>query len=626
MVDEDGVWDAARPPKACWILKARVGAVKQSPYNAGTFLGQVASVPNKTLRQFAITFWALASPYWLSAQRLRGLRLLVGVVALALGLVWLEVQFNQWNNLFYNAIQDKDLAQFWSALQQFALLASALIAATVYRLYLEQMLQMTWRNWLTTHFLDQWLSAHAYYRLQLLEVPIDNPDQRIAEDLRLFVELTLSLTLGLLTAVLTLASFVVILWSLCEPLHLHLGVIDVVLQGDMVWAALIYAVMGTVLTHRIGRPLIGLHFLQQRVEADFRYALVRFRENTEAIAFYGGEAAENARFQSRYAQVLQNWWSIMRQQKTLTWFTAGYQQIALIFPLVIAAPRYFAGTLTLGGLMQIASAFGQVQSALSWCIEAYPRFTEWKATVDRLTDFTQALRAVQTPTSLHTTRRAGVRETHAGSNLHLEQLEVFLPQGRVLLAPTNHVLYSGGSVCIRGASGSGKSTLFRVLAGLWPYWQGRVLMPQAARCLFLPQRPYLPLGRLHEVLAYPSVSQSVDVALIDDVLKAVDLGHLSHIDQETMHWSQRLSGGEQQRLAFARAILQAPDWLFLDEAMSALPESTQVSMLALLRLRLPQVSLVSISHSAALGGQYTQLLEFVIDRDGQPQLVLVEGG
>ena len=440
-------------------------------------------------KRFFSTLWNLTRPYWVSEQRGTGLVLLATVIGLALMLVWTEVQFNTWNKEFYDTFETRDQAEFFFQLGRFTLLAVIFIVTAVYRQYFQQMLLIEWRTWLTEKYLADWTKDRAYYRLQLLDRGTDNPDQRIAEDLRIFVDLTLSLSLGLLSAVVTLVSFVAILWTLSGAMTFA----GIEVQGYMVWVAVLYAVIGSWLTHRIGKPLILLDFNQQRYEADFRFALVRLRENSEGVALYRGEAGETANFRARFANVITNWWGIMKKQKQIAWFTSFYAQLAIIFPFVVAAPRFFSGAMPLGGLFQIASAFGQVQSALSWFINAYTSFATWKATVDRLTGFTQALRTAREEAE----RLDGDRvEGDVPSTMTLENLALGLPEGKALLAPTTLALRKGESVLVTGPSGAGKSTLFRVLAGIWPYWKGRIALPKGARLLFLPQKPYLPIGTL----------------------------------------------------------------------------------------------------------------------------------
>ena len=553
-------------------------------------------------KPFLSTLWSLVRPYWVSEQRAKGVLLLATVVGLALTLVWLEVQFNTWNRNFYTTFETRDLPEFYRLLGLFALLALIYIVTFVYRAYFQQMAQIEWRSWPTDKYLADWLRDRAYYRLQLLERGTDNPDQRIAEHLHLFVEDTLTLSLGLLSAVVTLVSFVVILWILSGSIQ----VFGFEVSGYMVWVAVLYAIAGTWLTHRIGRSLIPLNFQQQRFEADFRFSLVRLRENSEGVALYGGEAGESANFRLRFANVIRNWWALMKKTKSLNWFTSFYAQLAIIFPFVVGAPRYFSGKVPLGELFQIASAFGQVQTALSWFITAYPTFARWKATVDRLTGFTEALERARAESA----RLDGEREESAPEALTLSALTLGLPDGAALLRPTTLNLRKGESVLISGPSGAGKSTLFRAIAGIWPYWKGRISLPKGARLLFLPQKPYLPIGPLKEAVCYPKQSRDLDDATTREALKAVGLEHLAGDLLREENWAQVLSVGEQQRLAFARALLNRPDWVFLDEATAALPEDAQRDLYGLLQERLPEATIVSIGHRSSLAGLHARRLEW----------------
>ena len=526
-------------------------------------------------------FWALAKPYWVSEARRKGVILLCSVVGFTLALVWVEVQFNDWNKGFYDTFEHKDRLGFYLELGRFAFLAVLFIVLAVYKQYLQQMLMIEWRAWLTDTYLQDWLDGQAYYRLQLLDRGTDNPDQRIADDLNGFVDLTLSLSLGLLSAIVTLVSFVGILWVISGPLEVG----GVTIPGYMVWVALLYAIAGTWLTHLIGQPLIGMNFARQRVEADFRFALVRLRENSEGVALYRGEAGELAGFKARFADVIAKWWAIMQKQKQVTWFTAFYAQLAIIFPFVVSAPRYFSGAAPLGSIFQTASAFGQVQGALSWFIGAYPSFANWRATVERLTGFTQALARARAEAD----RLDGERLEGEDAGLTLEHLVISLPQGSPLLGDTSLRLAPGESVFVTGPSGSGKSTLFRSIAGIWPYWQGRILLPKGARLLFLPQKAYLPIGTLKNAIAYPAQADAVSDAEVTEALVAVGLGALQGDLARDENGGQVLSGGEQQRVAFARALINRPEWLFLDEASAALPEQAQAEMYSLMRERLPQI-------------------------------------
>jgi len=543
-------------------------------------------------KRFFATLWALVKPYWVSEKRGTGLVLLATVVGLSLMLVWLEVKFNTWNREFYNTFESKDQAEFYRQLGMFTLLAVLYIVMQVYKQYYQQMLMIEWRSWMTERYLASWLKDRVYYRLQLLDRGTDNPDQRIADDLNIFVDLTLSLALGLLSAVVTLVSFIGILWLISGPL----SVAGVEIPGYMVWVAVLYSLAATWITHLIGRPLIQLGFDQQRFEANFRFALVRLRENAEGVALYRGEAGELANFRGRFANVIANWWAKMLKNKQLTWFTSFYGQVAIIFPFLVGAPRYFAGKTPLGELFQIASAFGQVQGSLSWFLNAYPSFANWKATVDRLTGFNEALERVRAEAG----RLDGERSASAGAELSLDGLALSLPQGQPLLAPTTLRLKQGESVLVAGPSGAGKSTLFRALAGIWPYWKGKIALPAGAKLLFLPQKPYLPIGSLKHAACYPEDPAAITDEATREALAAVGLAQLSEDLAREENWAQLLSGGEQQRLAFARALLNRPDWLFMDEATAALPEEDQAVLYRLLGQRLPATTLVSIGHRASL--------------------------
>jgi len=547
-------------------------------------------------RTFLRDLWALTRPYWFSEERWAARGLLAAVVALNLGIVFLEVLFNRWNNDFYNALQDKNLAAFYDSMVYFCVLAAAFIIAAVYQLYLNQMLQIRWRRWLTDRYLEQWLGNRTHYRMQFTDRGTDNPDQRISEDLAIFVDKTLNLSLGLMSAVVTLASFLTILWGLSGPLSLAIAGTSFSVPGYMVWVALIYAIIGTWLIHLVGRPLIALNFNQQRFEANFRFSLVRVRENSESIAIYAGEADEARGLRRRFLDVFGNWWEIMRRQKKITWLRAGYGQIAIIFPYVVAAPRYFSGAIPLGGLMQTASAFGQVQGALSWFVSAYVQLAEWRATVNRLTSFHAATERARASAQANT----GTATETAGGELAFQKMKLDLPDGSPLLAPFDATVHAGEKVLVTGPSGSGKSTLFRAIAGIWPFGGGRLVKP-AARTLFLPQKPYLTIGTLREQLSYPAAPGTFDDGACRAALADCGLPQLAGRLDEEQHWAQILSPGEQQRIAFARAFLHRPDWLFLDEATSSLDEASEARLYRLLNEKLPGTTVVSIGHRPTLG-------------------------
>jgi putative ATP-binding cassette transporter len=556
---------------------------------------------------FVRDLWALLQPYWKSEERGRAWLLLLANIGLILVTVYVTVLFNQWYNAFYNALQAKAQAEFFHQLGRFCVLAAIYILITVYRIYLNQMLQIRWRRWLTDRYLSDWLRDRNYYRMQLKDAGTDNPDQRIAEDFRLFVDESLSLGLGFLNAAVTLGSFVAILWSLSGSLEIPLGGTTYVIYGYMVWVAIVYAIAGTWLAHKIGKPLILLNFNQQKYEADFRYNLVRFRENCEGVALYRGEEDELRGFRARFNAVFENWWAIMKRQKLLTFLTAGYSQAAVIFPFVVGAPRFFSGAIQLGGLVQISNSFGQVQGALSWFIDAYTNFASWKASVDRLISFHNAVVRAQEENraGLGLARVADEKNTDlVASNLELE-----LPTGRMLLAGINITVESGDHLLIIGPSGSGKSTLFRAIAGIWPFGAGQVRLPCDFRALFLPQRPYFPLGTLRQMVTYPGAPDTFTDAQVRAALEATGLGGLTERLDEQQNWAQQLSGGEQQRVAIARALLHRPGWLFLDEATSALDEPSQAQMYQLIRDSLKDTTIISIAHRNALADFHGKVLD-----------------
>jgi putative ATP-binding cassette transporter len=571
-----------------------------------------------TFKEFA----GIALPYYRSEDRWAGRVLLATVIALQLFQVWLNVQFNTWYNAFYTALQNKDWDTFIWQLGVFSVLAAFFIVSAVYQLYLQQWLQIRWRNWLTQRYLGRWLGQGTHYRMRLKGDQADNPDQRIADDVREFVDSTLSIGIALLGSVVTLVSFVVILWNLSSATPLMIGQKSFEIPGYLVWAALIYAILGTWVTHLVGRPLIKLDFDQQRYEADFRFALVRLRENAEEVALLAGEESEGARLRDRFGSVIRNWYEIMRRRKRLTFLTAGYSQVAIIFPFVVVSPVYFFGSMTLGGLMQIASAFGQVQSALSFFVTAYTAIANWKAVLNRLTGFEASIAWAQ---SLDRTAPRLEFLTDGGNALLVDDLAVELPNGEEIVRLAEFSIEPGERVLVTGPSGAGKTTLFRALGGVWPFGSGSMRVPPGASVLVLPQRSYMPLGTLRGALAYPGAPDAFTPEAIDDVLKAVGLGSLREQLDETAYWADKLSGGEQQRVSIARALLQKPQWLFLDEATGALDEESEAALYRLLIERLPGTAIVSIGHRASLARFHRRFFELKPDEGGRHHLRETKG-
>ncbi|MCX7781571.1 MAG: ABC transporter ATP-binding protein/permease [Negativicutes bacterium] len=541
--------------------------------------------------------WELTRAYWFSEEKWLARGLLTVIVTLNLAHVYILVLLTEWYNTFYNIIQSYEKDKFFGSLGEFSVLATANIIVVVYQIYLRQMLEIKWRRWMTERYLGAWLDDRKYYRMQLFDKRTDNPDQRISEDLRLFASSTLGLSLGLLKSVVTLGSFVFILWRLSGAFNLPLGAYTLSIPGYLVWFALGYAIVGTWLTHKIGKPLIGLNFDQQRYEADFRFSLVRLRENVESVAFYRGEEQEHAGFARRFSRVIANFRQLMQRQKQLTWFTAGYAQFAIIFPFLVAAPRYFSGEIKLGGLMQISSAFGRVQDALSFFVESYTQLAEWRAVVNRLVGFIENMEAVSEAAAA---LEEGIRVERVNDSVFsVRDLEIFLPDGERLLMPVNLELKAGDTLLIAGPSGAGKSTLLRAFAGLWPFGSGSVRIPRGDKTMFVPQKAYLPLGTLRETLLYPD-GNGADDKEIKEIMSLVRLEWLAdHLDR-LEDWAHVLSLGEQQRIAFARVLLTKPQWLFLDEATSALDEATEKMLYKLLRDRLKDAAIISVGHRSTL--------------------------
>ncbi len=558
---------------------------------------------------FVAKLWRLTAPYFWSEERWSARGLLAIAIGSNIFLVYLSKLFNDWNARFYNALQDKNVSAFWAELQYFLILAVIFIVVAVYQLWFRQMLQIRWRRWLTKNYYRDWLANQTYYRMELAGDPTDNPEQRIEEDCNAFTSQTLSITLGLLSQVLTLITFTSILWGLSGSITVPvMGGIEV--PGYMMWVAIIYAGIGSWLTYVIGRPLVRVNFDLQRYNADFRYRMVRIRENAESIALYHGEPDEARRLGGAFGQIFQTWWDYMRYNKRLTWFTSFYAQAAVIFPLVVAAPRYFTGQVPLGTLTQTAGAFGQVQGALSWFVDVWPNLAEWKATIDRLIGFGESMQAARDKTA-----GTGFSQSLTdGERLEVSDVTVALPDGRQLLHDVDLTIEPGDRVLIQGPSGSGKTTLFRVLAGLWPFGTGRITFPTSARRLFLPQKPYLPLGRLRDALCFPDPPDAHDRPAIEAALQLTGLAHLADRLDEERAWSAVLSPGEQQRLAVARAILLKPDWLFLDEATSALDEAMETQLYQLLRTELPTAAMVSISHNPSVTAFHDRRLVIEPDR------------
>lgn len=552
-------------------------------------------------RQFFRDVWYLTKSYWQSEEKKKAFFLLGCIIALTLGVVYMLVLLNQWNNSFYSALQNYDAKKIFDELIHFSWLAAIYILLAVYSYYLQQTLILNWRRWLTTRFIDIWLQNKTYYNLQMFGKDTDNPDQRISEDVRQFVEMTLSFGIGILKAFCTFASFVVILYNLSGSLSFTFMGKTWTINGYMLWASLLYSVIGTYITHIVGRKLVKINFIQQKYEADFRFSMIRLRESAESVAFYRGEAQEGSVFKQRFKMLLDNFWKLVNKQKQLVFLNSGYSQIAIIFPFVVAMNRYLTKEVTLGGLMQVASAFGRVQDSLSYFVDMYSSIAQWQAVVMRLTCFGHHMHDVyQQAERFHVERFA------AADVVEVDNMQINLPDGKPLLENISFTLHPGHNILIKGVSGSGKSTLLRAISGIWPFVDGKIFLPERDKLMFIPQKSYLPLGTLRAALNYPGNKPIDDTELIY-LMDLCQIGYLKDKLDLEADWSHVLSVGEQQRLAFVRAHIQQPQWLFLDEATSALDEDTEANMYSLLQERLQQTTVVSVGHRSTLN-KYHELV------------------
>jgi len=586
------------------------------------FLTHKLAHARRFLRQVA----HLSLPYFhRSDERWRARGLLAAVIALTLGGVYMSVVFNDWYGTFYDALQNKNVTVFWHQLWRFSWLAMIAIVIAIYRFYFTQLLQLRWRAWMTRDLMNRWLSRQTFYRMELgryagvtdqalteeglpkpgQRVP-DNPDQRLQEDIDLFTAQTVGLTMDLLNAVVTLVSFVGILWHLSGSFAWH----GYSIPGFLVWAVVLYCLIGSVITHFIGRPLIGLNYEQQKREADFRHHLVRVREYSEAIALDKGEAVEGRRLDGRFGAVLSNFLALIRKRKQLVGFTSLFGQAAVVFPFIVAGPRYFSGTIKLGVLIQIANAFGKVQDSLSWFVDNYSSLASWRATTERLTSFESGLPPRTAPDAIETEAPKPAFEV-ATQGLTLQ-----LPTGQTLLQNADLHAAPGQHTLIQGPSGSGKSTLLRALAGIWPWAKGTVALP--ADAMVIPQRPYFPDGALRDALAYPEDSSHYSDDDLRRALTDAQLPQLAARLDERDNWAQKLSGGELQRLAIARVLLKHPAWILADEATSALDPPAEQRLTERLRQLTENAggALISIAHRPGLAALHRQTWTFTPETNG----------
>lgn len=560
-------------------------------------------------REFIAGLFHLITPYWNSEEKKSAQLYLAGIITLTIAAVYMTLLLNEWFNSFYSALQNYDSGAVYRGLLRFTGLAFAHIAFAVYSYYLQQRLALRWRKWMTKNYLAKWTGQQMYYRLEMFsQGTADNPDQRISEDINLFTARTLSFMSGLLRSATTIVCFIFVLWNLSEVLSFSAAGQEIHIYGYLVWTALAYSVLGTWITHKVGHRLVSLNYLQQKLEADFRFSMVRLRETAESVAFYNGAAKEEAFLSNRFMTLLRNTLFIIKKQKQLSWLTNSYAQIAIIFPFVVAVPRYLSQNISLGGLMQIANCFGKVQDAMSYFVDVYASLAEWQSCAERLLSFDKHIAAIEKETE----EKSGslVREeTH--DRLRLADVTISVPamdenkRTREIISSASCTIKSGEHVILKGPSGSGKSTLLRTLAGFWPYVKGHISMPAPSEMMFIPQKPYIPMGTSAEAASYPL--ETADEEILSPLLVECGLSHLMEKTDTEADWSHILSLGEQQKLAFVRVFLRKPKWVFLDEATSAMDEETEEKMYRLLTA-LPGTTVISIGHRSTLDKWHDRVL------------------
>ncbi|PRA23083.1 ABC transporter ATP-binding protein/permease [Pseudomonas poae] len=533
------------------------------------------------------TFYRLAVPFWRQGSQWLGWLMLAGIIGMGLLIVQINVLINAWSKTFYDTLGEFDTGALYALMGRYALYLSAYVLIVVALDWVRKALVLRWRQAMTDQFTHAWLADQAFYRLGLNGEP-DNPDQRIAEDVNIVADLSVELVASFIINMAQVGAFMSILWQLSGVQTFSLGGYSITLSGYLVWIVVLYTLAGSLITHWVGRPLHRLNVDRQHYEADFRASLLRKREHAEQIALYRGEAVERQHLADRFQAIAGNWRQLMGRERNLSLFTVSYERVSLIIPVFAALPAFLAKTITLGGLMQIRSAFGAVQGSLSWFIKLYPKLMHWSSAVERLGQFEQAIAA----------SRCQAKVPMVGDYLCVNGLDVLRPDAEVLLEDVSVQVAQGEWLLITGRSGIGKSTLLRTLQGLWPYCRGGWQLPPG-RSLLLPQKPYLPSMPLRHLLAYPAIEVPSAVRLMA-VLQQVGLPGLARRLDEPSEWSRELSGGEQQRIGIARALLYAPDTLYLDEATNQLDEDSALALLRLVREELPNCTVIGISHQVAL--------------------------
>ena len=553
------------------------------------------------------TPWGLVKIYWQSEQRFFAYSFFSVVMAMTVALVGLDVVFNYWYNYFYDALQAYDSHGTVRLLGVFCIIAFTYIILAVYRYYISQVFGLRWRRWLTQQFIGRWLQNRSYYLLENFDEKTDNPDQRIQEDVGSLVSASIDLTMGLVGAVTTFFAFIYILWKLSGVFVIPLGKFGSLhISGYLVWVSIIYSFIGTLLAFKIGRPLVPLTFEQQRREATFRFAAVDLRSHAENVALYRGETHQGSILRRLFSRVLDNWYMIILRQKALLWFSAGFNQVSVLLPLVVALPNYFNKVFLLGGLIQSLQAFSHVQGSLSFLVNSYPRIAEWRAVMQRLTTFLNHI--IDAEEKAEKENRLRIQK-HPEAVIEVRDMEVSTPRNKVLLENINENFVHGQNYLIKGESGIGKSTFVRAMAGIWQYAAGEPTLPEHQHITSLPQTPYTPIGTLAEAILFPDHTEKALEAQLEKVLQQCNLEEFIPRLYETATWSEQLSPGEQQRIAFARVLLHKPDWVFMDESTSMLDMANEEAMYRSLKTHLPNCSVISVGHRASIESYHEHVVD-----------------
>jgi putative ATP-binding cassette transporter len=554
------------------------------------------------------TFGRLALPYFRSEDRYRAWGLLAGVIGSELFVVYVAVAVTEWNAAFFNGIEARnwDVVQF--QLLVFLLITLGAVLSGMGQYWFGQTLIIRWREWMTRRYVDLWMAEGRHYRIRFVDQSVDNIHLRIANDVLMFIRLTHELGTGFLNALVSLASFAVVLWAVSALAPVPLFGTDLSFPGYLIVLAIGYAALGTMVAHLIGQPLIPLNFMQQRYESDFRFAIARVQDHTDSVALMGGEKVERGELQRRFAALVRNWVALVRRQNGLNGFIFGYYHVSTVFPVLVVTPAYLVGAIPLGVLMQASLAFQKVESAFAFVATSYGKIAEWKAAMDRVAQFEAAMGTVDAAglAGADIALKAG-----AEPDLTVNELTIRLGNGEPIASLAQLALAPGERLLVRGASGAGKSALFRALAGIWPLGQGQVRLPHGARVLALPQRPYFPLGSLRQAMTYPTPAAEVDDVEVRSAMAAAGLGHLAERLDEAAEWNTMLSGGEQQRVGFARALIHRPTVLLLDEAVSTLEDAEARDLYRLLTDMLPECMVISTGRSASLVALHDRVIDMV---------------